>query len=144
MATKAPTAAARASATSARRPAQRKKPEAATRVARICDGLGHPVRVRSLHALAEGKASPSRLVSLLGGDVPLGVISYHLRTLLKAGLIRKAGTRSNRGAIEHFYMLSPVGEAILPIVDELQRIQSPTSGGERRRRISRPRVASST
>lgn len=114
----------------------RRKPEAAIAVARICDGLGHPVRVRSLHALAAGKASPSRLVSLLGGDVPLGVISYHLRTLLKAGLIRRAGTRSNRGAIEHFYTLSPVGEAALPIVEELQRIQAPTSGGERRRRIT--------
>lgn len=94
--------------------------EQARRVARVCGGVGHPVRVRALQALAAGRTSPSKLAQQLG-DVSVGVVAYHLRILLRAGLVERAGTGVNRAAIEHFYALSQAGEATLAIIGDIAR-----------------------
>lgn len=64
--------------------------------------LGHPLRTCIIEATAEAEtASPRVLADALGH--PLGDVSYHVRTLAGAGLLREAGTTPRRGAVEHFY-----------------------------------------
>jgi DNA-binding transcriptional ArsR family regulator len=63
--------------------------------------LAHPVRARALELLALGPASPTQLAN--GLEVPLGTVSYHVRTLLSLGLIELLETVPRRGAIEHHY-----------------------------------------
>jgi DNA-binding transcriptional ArsR family regulator len=70
--------------------------------------FGHPLRVEiARRLLVDGKSSPSGLAEQLGQ--PLGNVSYHVRQLAAAGVIRQAGTRPRRGAVEHFYVAN--GEA---------------------------------
>lgn len=63
--------------------------------------LNHPLRVRILVALSERRASPSELAS--EWEVSLGVVSYHVRRLEAAGLIRLTKKVPRRGAVEHYY-----------------------------------------
>jgi DNA-binding transcriptional ArsR family regulator len=66
--------------------------------------LNHPTRLRiALHLLENEKASPSEISKLV--DESLGAVAYHVRTMSKAGLLRKAGERRVRGAVEHYYSL---------------------------------------
>jgi DNA-binding transcriptional ArsR family regulator len=65
--------------------------------------LAHPVRVRILAALERRTASPRELAEEL--DVSLGVVSYHVRQLAGAGLIRLVKEARRRGAVEHYYQL---------------------------------------
>lgn len=94
--------------------------------------LDHPLRPRILETMAiASKMSPSELRATLDPPVPLGVISYHVRQLHGAGLIRKAGTRPRRGAVEHFYELNPpetrkAADALRKLAD---RLDPPVSGG---------------
>jgi DNA-binding transcriptional ArsR family regulator len=63
--------------------------------------LAHPLRPRILVALAGRTASPSELAEQL--DVPLGVLSYHVRRLVDLGLLRLVRRVPRRGAVEHYY-----------------------------------------
>jgi DNA-binding MarR family transcriptional regulator len=68
----------------------------------------HPLQVRILEraAAAPGeKFSPNGLAQEFGEK--LGNVSYHVRTLLTASLIQKAGTTPRRGAVEHYYKIAP-------------------------------------
>lgn len=68
---------------------------------RYVKALGHPLRVRILAILEERTASPVQLSHML--DVSIGVVSYHVRTLHKFGLLKLERTRPVRGAVEHYY-----------------------------------------
>jgi DNA-binding transcriptional ArsR family regulator len=68
---------------------------------RYIKALSHPLRVRILAILEERTASPVQLAELL--DASLGVVSYHVRTLEKFGLIKLVRTNPVRGAVEHHY-----------------------------------------
>ncbi len=60
--------------------------------------LAHPLRVRIVEAAGSGdEVSPVELADALGE--PLGVVSYHVRTLAEAGLLELAGTSFRRGAV---------------------------------------------
>jgi DNA-binding transcriptional ArsR family regulator len=63
--------------------------------------LAHPIRARTLEALAAGPASPRQIAHGLGE--PLGTVSYHVQALLRMGLIELLETLPRRGAIEHRY-----------------------------------------
>jgi DNA-binding transcriptional ArsR family regulator len=63
--------------------------------------LAHPLRIRILAMLAERRASPTQLADKLG--IPVGKVSYHVRTLVNLGVIELVDTRPVRGAVEHFY-----------------------------------------
>lgn len=77
--------------------------------------LTHPLRVEILTRLdiaadsngshdgqRAGAYSPSELATLMGA--PLGNVSYHVRELVTAGLIKLAGKpAARRGALEHYY-----------------------------------------
>ena len=73
----------------------------------VADGakvLSHPLRIQILETLnGDGEArSPRWLAKELGQKV--GDVAYHVKVLREVGAIKLTGTRSVRGAIEHFYM----------------------------------------
>ncbi|HEU4658563.1 MAG TPA: winged helix-turn-helix domain-containing protein [Capillimicrobium sp.] len=63
--------------------------------------LAHPVRAQILGELTKRPASPSQLADAVGESV--GVVSYHVRVLVEAGLAELVGTVPKRGALQHFY-----------------------------------------
>lgn len=70
----------------------------------VIKALAHPVRreiLRRLEGNTNGGLSPKQIADDL--KVPLGEVSYHFRTLAKAGVVKLAGEARRRGAIEHFY-----------------------------------------
>jgi hypothetical protein len=85
---------------------------AVTKERTACDALKHPIRVRILEVMCEGDLSPIQFIN--SGMLPPGVkfkseqnaishISYHFRTLEKAGCIALVATKQRRGATEHIY-----------------------------------------
>jgi DNA-binding transcriptional ArsR family regulator len=72
---------------------------------RYVKALSHPLRVRILAILEERTASPVQLAGQLGAS--LGVVSYHVRTLERFGLIKLVRTNPVRGAVEHHYRANP-------------------------------------
>lgn len=69
--------------------------------------VGHPARARILVACAEADGSLRRPVALareLG--LPLGVVSYHVRTLAGLGLLILRSTATVRGAVAHDYAVA--------------------------------------
>jgi DNA-binding transcriptional ArsR family regulator len=67
----------------------------------IAKALAHPLRVAILAILEERIASPREISDEL--DAPLGLVSYHVRTLARLGLAKLERTRPRRGALEHYY-----------------------------------------
>jgi DNA-binding transcriptional ArsR family regulator len=81
--------------------------------------MTHPLRPAILRLIEEhGKRSPSQLHGEL--EQPLGNVSYHVRCLYDARLLKSEGTRPRRGAVEHFYSLTAFGEAVLAFADDAQ------------------------
>lgn len=71
--------------------------------------VGHPARARILLACAEsgeGLRRPVTLARELG--LPLGVVSYHVRTLASLGLLVLRSTTTVRGAVAHDYAVAAV------------------------------------
>ena len=75
-------------------------------------GVGHPMRIAILEHVDEvGEVSAwaftrSRWTSL-------ATASHHFRILARAGLIQLFRTEPRRGAVDHFYVLSGSGRAVL-------------------------------
>ena len=67
--------------------------------------LSHPIRVNILEALQGRVASPSELSKEM--DESLGVISYHTNTLVECGCLELVHTKPRRGALEHFFSVTP-------------------------------------
>src|SRR3954454_22776663 len=67
----------------------------------------HPLQVRIIERAAdsEERFSPSGLAAEWG--VPLGNVSYHVKVLAGLGLLQRAGSKTVRGAVKHFYRASP-------------------------------------
>lgn len=88
-----------------------------TATAQLFAAVGHPIRLQVLELLelADGSRSPKQLADLLG-DQSLGVVSYHVRVLADDRLIRQTRTRPRRGAVEHFYALTPRGRGALALM----------------------------
>jgi DNA-binding transcriptional ArsR family regulator len=63
--------------------------------------VSHPVRCRLIAIFADGVASPNEIAQELG--MPVGDVSYHVRTLREAGVIELVEERPVRGSTEHFY-----------------------------------------
>lgn len=61
----------------------------------------HPVRCRLMAIFADRVASPNEIAQELG--MPVGDVSYHVRTLKDAGIIELVEERPARGSTEHFY-----------------------------------------
>jgi DNA-binding transcriptional ArsR family regulator len=67
--------------------------------------LSHPIRVKILESLQGRVASPSELSKEM--DESLGVISYHTNTLVECGCLELVHTKPRRGALEHFFGVTP-------------------------------------
>jgi DNA-binding transcriptional ArsR family regulator len=64
--------------------------------------LGHPLRRRILHRMADGGAiSPRELATLL--EHPLSNVSYHVRVLAECGAVTLVDAKPARGSMQHFY-----------------------------------------
>jgi DNA-binding transcriptional ArsR family regulator len=85
----------------------------AAAIARACAATAHPTRAVVLAALADGKASPAQIARAL--DHSIASVSHHFHVLRGAKLLKPAGTRPNRGTIEHFYTLTPHGAALVSL-----------------------------
>jgi len=68
---------------------------------RVAKAFSHPLRAKILFILEDRAASPREIADELG--VPIGNVSYHVRTLLSLKLIRLVRTTPRRGSIEHHY-----------------------------------------
>jgi DNA-binding transcriptional ArsR family regulator len=67
--------------------------------------LSHPIRVNILEALQGRVGSPSELAKEM--EESLGVISYHTNTLVECGCLELVHTKPRRGALEHFFGVTP-------------------------------------
>jgi DNA-binding transcriptional ArsR family regulator len=82
--------------------------------------LGHPTRLRILEALNGQEAmSPSQLIRRMDDSGGLANVAYHTRELAALGLLTPAGSRPARGALEHFYTLSPNGRELIELAGQL-------------------------
>jgi DNA-binding transcriptional ArsR family regulator len=93
--------------------------EERARLATFLAALGHPTRLLILQALSQGQPLSPTHIAQLEPDTSLPVIAYHARELRDRGLIASAGIRQARGAVQHFYTLSPRGRALLESVEQL-------------------------
>ncbi|HET7418061.1 MAG TPA: helix-turn-helix domain-containing protein [Solirubrobacterales bacterium] len=67
--------------------------------------LSHPLRLRILRAMADGKPiSPRELSTALRH--PLANVSYHVRVLADCSAVTLVETRPARGSEQHFYRCS--------------------------------------
>lgn len=76
--------------------------------------VAHPVRLQILRELrgpGVRTRSPKQLADGLG--VPLGRLAYHVRELLRAEMVVLVRTEPRRGAMEHFYQLTPAARVRL-------------------------------
>jgi DNA-binding transcriptional ArsR family regulator len=71
------------------------------RTSDVVKALSHPIRLRILHELNDGEASPKVLAERLGESLP--VVSYHVRILVDLGCAELVRTEPRRGSVEHFY-----------------------------------------
>lgn len=87
--------------------------------AALFQAVGHPLRIRSLMAFrdSDNALSPRDLATVLGCD--LGLVAYHVRIMLRAGIVRESHTKAVRGAMQHFYRLTPEGVELLVSVETL-------------------------
>lgn len=67
----------------------------------LIKALSHPLRARVLAILNERVASPKELSIEL--EMPLGNVSYHVKTLREFGFIELVDEVPRRGATEHYY-----------------------------------------
>jgi hypothetical protein len=69
--------------------------------------IGHPARARILLAYADAADDVRRPVALARElELPLGVVSYHVRTLAGLGLLVLRATTTVRGAVAHDYAVA--------------------------------------
>ena len=95
-------------------------PRRLERLALSFRGLAHPTRLQILAALdRDGALSPTQLASRIRPKISLGTVAHHTRELRTLGLIDPAGTEPVRGALQHFYRLSPHGRSLLELVERL-------------------------
>jgi DNA-binding transcriptional ArsR family regulator len=74
--------------------------------------LGHATRLHIALALRDGESSPRTVAEQLDGQ-SLSAVSHHFRALSRADVIRETRTRQVRGAVEHFYVLTPTAIELL-------------------------------
>lgn len=89
-------------------------------IVRAIKALGHPLRVSVLLVLAgfDEPMTPKQLAAELG--VRLENLSYHVRVLAKLELIELTRRRQGRrGAVEHLYLLTADGWAVLELARSL-------------------------
>lgn len=90
--------------------------------------MGHPIRPEILALARNGRTSAKTLSDTLG--LPLPNISYHVRALMQVGLLRRAGRRDVRGAVQKFYVVDEdaILAACFVLEDTVRKIKGETDG----------------
>jgi len=75
--------------------------------------LQHPLRKQllRLYVEVEGTLSPKEL-TLLADDPKISNVGYHVRVLAEKGAVELIETRPRRGAVEHFYEVTPLVDEV--------------------------------
>ncbi len=96
--------------------------------------FAHPLRLEILRLLGS-RASPTELARKLGA--PLGSVSYHVRVLAELGALKLVDQAPRRGAIEHYYELTPGlrMEVLSPTLDDRAREELTRAADAFRRRV---------
>ena len=96
--------------------------------------FAHPLRLEILRRLGE-RASPTELARRMGA--PLGSVSYHVRVLADLGALQLVDQAPRRGAIEHYYALTPGlrMEVLSPSLDDRAREDLTRAADSFRRRV---------
>lgn len=96
--------------------------------------FAHPLRLEILRRLGD-RASPTELARKMGA--PLGSVSYHVRVLADMGALQLVDQAPRRGAIEHYYALTPGlrMEVLSPALDEHGRSELARAADTFRRRV---------
>lgn len=85
--------------------------------------IAHPLRWEIVRVLADGDEwCPTELADTI--DHPrasLGNVSYHVRMLDQAGLIRLTHTEPVRGTVRHYYAMQPKARSVVVALEELVR-----------------------
>jgi DNA-binding transcriptional ArsR family regulator len=104
------------------------------RISESFRGLAHPTRLRIVEELRHGGAlSPAQLAAQIEPPIALGNVAHHTRELRRMGLLSPAGAKPARGALEHFYRLSPHGREMLELADFVAASPHLPRRGRRRR-----------
>jgi DNA-binding transcriptional ArsR family regulator len=84
----------------------------------------HPARDQIVDVMRSyGKPiSPTQLSRITGGSI--GATAYHVRTLVDAGVVELADEGRVRGAVEHFYILTPGDGSEIQLVDPIRQLLS--------------------
>ena len=88
--------------------------------ARGLDAVAHRLRVEILAAIGRGESSPKQLAAQL--DAQLGVVSYHVRALHTAALLKQTRTEPIRGALAHNHRVTPAAAPLLREFADLARM----------------------
>lgn len=76
-------------------------------------------RVRTLAAIADAGELGALGVVDAGAAPSMGVAAYHVRALLRDGLVELVRTEPRRGAVASFYSVTPAGQTLLERVDRV-------------------------
>ena len=80
--------------------------------------LKNPLRLDFLEQLeGEGKLTPVAFSRSSG--LPLSNVSFHVKTLREAGIVAEAETFQVRGSLAHSYELTPLGQMVLKLVEQI-------------------------
>ncbi|HEY6781048.1 MAG TPA: helix-turn-helix domain-containing protein [Thermoleophilaceae bacterium] len=93
-------------------------PSSEDALARVGRAFSHPLRIRIVLALDDlSESSPMDLAERV--DAPLGTVSYHVRYLADLGAIELRRMVPRRGALQHYYALTPTIRTVLPLARRL-------------------------
>jgi DNA-binding transcriptional ArsR family regulator len=83
--------------------------------------IGAPQRRRILRVLQDaGEArSPNEIAEVFG--VPVGYVSYHVKVLKECGVLALTDAQQKRGAVEHFYASTVMGNGLVVKILEATR-----------------------
>jgi hypothetical protein len=70
--------------------------------------LIHPTQLAVIEAMRwiDRPLSPAQLVRVFDSGMQLPSVAYHVSRLADLGVLKPAGTRKVRGAVEHFFRLA--------------------------------------
>jgi hypothetical protein len=98
-------------------------------------GLDHVIRRRILRALhvADAPLSSARLSHDQTGalaDVSLSTVAYHMKVLVKYGMVEQTGTRPIRGALERFFGSTVADNpVVLSVLSQTEGLDAPKRAG---------------
>jgi len=87
----------------------------------VSKALSHPLRRAILASMPdEGDGVSPNIISKEMNE-PLTNVSYHVRMLADLEMITSSGTTPRRGALEHYYVRTPLGQKAAKISKMMEK-----------------------